>query len=44
MKKIILFFQNLNECVQDIRRACEHIHFLLADIRNKINEVEIKEN
>ena len=42
MKKIIQFFKNLNECIQDIRRTCQHVHYLLADIRNKINEVEIK--
>ena len=43
MKKIISFFSNLYECVRDIHRDCEHIHFLLADIRNKITEVEIKD-
>lgn len=42
MKKIISFFQSLLECIRDIHRSCEHIHFLLADIRNKIAEVEIK--
>lgn len=43
MKKIIVFFQNLYGCVRDIHRSCEHIHFLLADIRNKIDSVEVKE-
>lgn len=43
MKKIISFFQNLYELLRDIHRSCEHIHFLLADIRNKITEVEIKD-
>ena len=42
MKKIITFFLNLSECIRDIHRSCEHIHYLLADIRNKIEEVEVK--
>ncbi len=43
MKKVITFFNNVYECLRDIHRCCEHIHFLLADIRNKIIEVEIKD-
>lgn len=44
MKKIFLFFKNLNESINAIRSTCFQIQMLLSDIRSKITSVEIKED